>query len=92
MATKTNIKRELLPIPEKLDAQPYMMHTKVAELLSIPVSMQNNIMANKKNILQQYTTSHPGRKKLKTSKYEQTESVLMYGLGKNGDYIYQFKI
>jgi hypothetical protein len=39
--------------------------------------MLNNIMANKKNILQQCVTYQPGRKKLKTSKYEKMESVLL---------------
>jgi hypothetical protein len=60
-----------------MDTQPYVTHTNVAEKLGIPSSVLNNIMANKKNILHQYVTSHPGRKKLKTSKYEKIESVLL---------------
>jgi hypothetical protein len=34
-------------------------------------------MANKKNILQQCVSPQPGRKKLKISEYEKTESVLL---------------
>jgi hypothetical protein len=38
--------------------------------------MVNNIMANKKNTLQECVTTQPGRK-VKTSKYEISESVLL---------------
>jgi hypothetical protein len=86
-----NHKTELLAVPEKLGAQLHMIHIKVAEQITIPVSMQNNVMANKKNILQQCVTSQPRRKKLKTEKYVKTESVLLYGLDKNWVYIYQSK-
>jgi hypothetical protein len=80
---KNKHKTEVLAVPEKLDAQLHMIYTKVAEQLTIPVSTQNNVMANRKNILQQCVTSQPGRKKLKIEKYVKTESLLLYGLGKN---------
>jgi hypothetical protein len=82
MATKDNIKHTALSVSEKMeiikkvDAQTHVMHKKVAEQLSTPASTLNN-MANKKNILQQCVTSQPGRKKLKSSKYEKTEPVLL---------------
>jgi hypothetical protein len=52
------------------------MHTQVAQL-SIPVLMLNNTMVNNKNILQQCVNFQPGTKKLKTSKYEKNESLLL---------------
>jgi hypothetical protein len=63
-----------------MQVQPHVMRTKVAEQLGVPVSMLNNIMTNKKNIPQQHVTPQPGRKKLKTSKYEKTESVFTASL------------
>jgi transposase len=81
--TKTNIKCKVLSVSEKLeiikkvDTQLHVTCTKVAEQFSIPASTLNNIIANKKNILQQCVTSQPGRKKLKASKYEKTELVLL---------------
>jgi hypothetical protein len=83
MATNTNIKRRALSVSEKLgiikkvDAQPHVMRTKVIKQLSIPMSILNNIMSSKKNIPQQCVTTHPGRKRLKISKYEKTDSVLL---------------
>jgi hypothetical protein len=41
------------------------------------VSTINSILANKKNKLQQHVIIQPSRKKLKTSKYEKTEYVLL---------------
>jgi hypothetical protein len=50
----------------------------------MPVLMLNNLMVNKKQTnkqtkeeLQQRATTQPIRRKLKTSKYEKTESVLL---------------
>jgi hypothetical protein len=74
MVTKTNIKCMALSVPEKLEiikkveSQSYVMQKKIMEQLRIPVSVLDNIMANKKNIL------HPGRRKVKNF-YEKTESV-----------------
>jgi hypothetical protein len=47
MATKTNRKHKALSVSNKLeiikvDAQPHVMHTKVGEQLSIPVSTLSN--------------------------------------------------
>jgi hypothetical protein len=73
LVTKTNIECMALSVPEKLeiirkvDSQSYVMHKKVMEQLRISVSVVDNITANKKSILQQCVTTHPGRKKLKTS-------------------------
>jgi hypothetical protein len=47
-----------------MGAQTHMQVTKVAEQLHKPVSVLNNIMANKKNILWQCVTIQPGRKKV----------------------------
>jgi hypothetical protein len=65
IARKTHIKHNALSVSEKLGiikmvgAQPHVMHTNVAEQLSIPVStLNNNNMVNEKNTLQQ-----TGRKK-----------------------------
>jgi hypothetical protein len=58
MATKANIKCKVLSVSEKMeiietvDAQPHVKCIKVAKQFSILVSTLNNIMANKKNILQ----------------------------------------
>jgi hypothetical protein len=57
MATKTNVKHEALSVSEKLeivqkvDAQPDVTCAKVLEQLSISLSVLNNIMMNKKNIV-----------------------------------------
>jgi hypothetical protein len=62
IATKIDIKHSALPVSEKLEiikkvyAQSHVMHAKVAEQLSIPVSVVNNIMVIKKNIHQQCVT------------------------------------
>jgi hypothetical protein len=80
MATKMNIKCMALSVSEKLeiikkaDAQPHVMCTTVAKQLSITV-LERNILENKKNILQQCVATQPGRKKLKTYKYERIESA-----------------
>jgi hypothetical protein len=63
MAAKTNIKCKALSVSEKLevikkvDAQPHVTCTKVAEQLTIPASVLNSIMAKKKNILLQCVSS-----------------------------------
>jgi hypothetical protein len=68
---KTSIKHKALPVSEKLkitkkaDAQPRVMCTKVTEQLSIPMSTPNNIIANKRNLLQ-CVTAQPSRRKVKT--------------------------
>jgi plasmid maintenance system antidote protein VapI len=68
MARKTNMKHKALSVSEKLGiikkvvTQPHVMHTEFAEQLSIPVSILNNIMANKKNIPQQCVTIQRGGK------------------------------
>jgi hypothetical protein len=82
MYSYKNIKRKALSASEKLeiikkaDAQRHVMGTKVAEELSIPGST-NNIMKNKENMLPQCVPTQPDRKKLKTSKYEKNEPVLL---------------
>jgi hypothetical protein len=55
-----------LSVTEKPEVgdQPYVTCTKVVEQFSTPVSILNNIMVNKKSILQQCVTTQPARKKI----------------------------
>jgi hypothetical protein len=57
---------EKLEISKNVDAQPRVTCTKVTEQISVLLSMLNNIMVNKKNLLQQCITVQKGRKKVNT--------------------------
>lgn len=89
VATKTYIKCKELSVSEKLviinnmDAQPLVARTKLAEQLSIPVPMLNNIMANTKNVLQQYVTSQQSRKRVKLINMKRLNQYFWSGLGRN---------
>lgn len=84
MATsKTGIKRKPLSLSEKLhiiqtvDGFPSVPRTKISKELGIPVSTVNTIMLNRSKILKQSLTQQPGRKRMKTGKYEKVEEVLV---------------
>ena len=90
MYSKTGVKRKALSIREKVDiiakvdANPNLsLHVavwtrlKIAAELCIPVSTVNSIVAKREIYLSEVTTVQLGRKKLKTSKYEKIEGVLL---------------
>jgi plasmid maintenance system antidote protein VapI len=68
MATKSKTEHKALSVSEKMeiikkvDAEPQVTHTKVVKELNIPLATLNNIMANKKNIHQNFLTSQTGRR------------------------------
>jgi len=80
--SKTGIKRKPLSLSEKLhiiqkvDGFPSVPRTKICKELGIPVSTVNTIMLNRNKILKQLLTQQPGRKRMKTGKYEKVEAVL----------------
>jgi hypothetical protein len=73
MATKTNRKGTMLSVSEKLQI--------IRKEFSLPGLMLNHTVAKKKNILQQRVTTQPDQNKLRTSKSEMTESVLLEWFG-----------
>jgi hypothetical protein len=81
--SKTGIKRKPLSLSEKLhiiqtvDGFPSVPRTRISKELVIPVSTVNTIMLNRSKILKQSLTQQPGRKRMKTGKYEKVEAVLV---------------